>query len=124
MGDGWLASPGLPPQAAAKQLAHYRARCEANGRPVGTAAIRRDVYVGANDRDAARTGGAVVEAGYRGFPRDATIVGDVAAVADAFHALGEMGYTDVIVRNLVSDQKAALASIERLAAVRERVAAV
>ncbi len=33
-----------------------------------------------------------------------------------------MGYSDVIVRNLVADQAKALGSIERLAEVRKRVA--
>ena len=123
LGDGWLASPGLPPDGAAQQLRLYRERCAAHGKPVGTAAIRRDVYVGANTRDAAEIGGRVVAAGYRGFPAGATIVGDADEVVEAFRALADQGYSDVIVRNLVADQKAALQSIERLAVVRERVAA-
>src|SRR4051812_40689627 len=39
LGDGWLASPGLSPKVAAEQLAMYRERCAAHGRPVGVAAI-------------------------------------------------------------------------------------
>lgn len=121
LGDGWLCSPSVPLPAARQQLAAYAQRCEANGRKVGTLAIRRDVYVGANPDEARRTGGAIVDAGYRGFAPDVPIVGDVDAVADALREISEIGFTDVIVRNLVSDQAAALGCIERLAEVRERV---
>lgn len=122
LGDGWLASPGIDTGVARRQLALYLERCEAHGRPVGTKAIRRDVYVGVDSDEAASTGGAVVTAGYRGFAPDVPIVGDVETVAEAFLELAEMGYTDVIVRNLVGDQRAALGCIERLAEVRERIA--
>jgi hypothetical protein len=44
-------------------------------------------------------------------------------VADQFRAFGEMGYTDVIVRQLASEQRDALSSIERLADVRSQLAA-
>jgi hypothetical protein len=63
----------------------------------------------------------VVDAGYRGFAPDVPVVGEPAAVAQAFAELAELGFDDVIVRNLVSDQAAALACIERLAGVRERL---
>ena len=49
------------------------------------------------------------------------LVGDAEEVATAFASLGEMGYTDVIVRNLVPDPAKAVASTERLARVRELV---
>lgn len=119
MGDGWLASPHLTPDAAARDLARYREACERAGRPVGTAAIRRDIYVGESDAEAERTGGAVVARGYRGFPPDATVVGGPERVAERFAELREHGYDEVVVRNLVPEQAAALASIERLARVRE-----
>jgi hypothetical protein len=63
-----------------------------------------------------------VASGYRGFAPEATITGDVEAVAAAFAELGEMGFTDILIRNLVPDQDKALACIARLAAVKERVA--
>jgi len=122
LGDGWLASPHLTPDAAERQLELYVACCETHGRPRGTAAIRRDVYVGESAAEADATGGAVVRAGYRGLPPGATVVGDVDAVAKAFRELAVMGYSDVIVRSLVPDQVSALASIARLAEVRALVA--
>jgi alkanesulfonate monooxygenase SsuD/methylene tetrahydromethanopterin reductase-like flavin-dependent oxidoreductase (luciferase family) len=121
LGDGWLASPAIDVGEARRQLALYVERCEAHGHPTGTKAIRRDVYVGVDADEAAATGGAVVAAGYRGFAPDVPIVGDVETVAGAFSELAELGYTDVIVRNLVRDQRAALGCIERLAEVRQRV---
>lgn len=122
LGDGWLASPHLAPNAAAEGLAHYRERCDAHGRPVGTLAIRRDVYVGENAPEAEKSGGALVAQGHRGFPPEACVVGDVEQVAAQFQELAELGFTDILVRNLVRDADAALACIERLAAVRAALA--
>ena len=122
LGDGWLASPHLTPDAAGRQLELYVACCRTHSRPPATAAIRRDVYVGESAAEADATGGAVVRAGYRGLPPGATVVGDVEAVAKAFRELAVMGYSDVIVRSLVPDQGSALASIARLAEVRALVA--
>ena len=121
IGDGWLASPHLQPEEAGRHLAYYAERCAAHGRPTGVAAIRRDVYVGASADEAEQTGGAVVRGGYRGLPPGATIVGDVEGVAKAFADLGALGFEHVVVRNLVADQSKALASIERLGEVRQRV---
>ena len=121
LGDGWIAAPSLTPAQAQQDLAHYLAACDQQGRLPGVRAIRRDIYVGANTAEAAATGGSVVTAGYRGFAPNATIVGDTAAVADTFLALGAMGFTHILVRNLVSAQAQALASIERLARVKEWV---
>lgn len=123
IGDGWLAAPSLSFDDARQHLASYFERCEAHGRPRGTAAIRRDIYVGESDAEAEATAGPIVEAGYRGFPEGAAIVGGPEKVADAFREHAAMGYTDVIVRNLVTDQAKALGCLERLGKVREQVAA-
>jgi hypothetical protein len=45
----------------------------------------------------------------------------VESVAAAFRSYGEMGYSDVIVRNLVTDQASALACIGRLAEVKKLI---
>ncbi len=122
LGDGWIAAPGLTPAQAKEGLARYQEACSAHGRTPGVCAIRRDIYVGETQAEAEATGGAVVASGYRGFAPEATIVGDEEAVAAAFAELGEMGFTDILIRNLVPDQDSALACIARLAAVKERVA--
>lgn len=119
LGDGWLAAPSLTPAQAQQDLARYLAYCDQHGRAPGVRAIRRDIYVGETAAEAAAIGGRVVAAGYRGFAPEATIVGDVATVAGAFADLAQVGFTHVIVRNLVVDQAQALASIARLAAVKK-----
>ena len=118
LGDGWIAPPHLTPAAAEAKLRYYEDACASQERPVGARTIRRDFYVGESTEEARSTGGAVVEAGYRGFSPEAPIVGDAEQVAEAFTRLSEIGYTDVIVRNLVPDPEKAVASTERLAEVR------
>ena len=118
LGDGWLAAPDLSRADAQASYHDYVTACAEHQRPVGVTAIRRDIYVGENAAEAQATGGTVVAAGYRGFPPDATVVGDVEQVAATFLDYAAMGYTDIIVRNLVADQAKALASIARLAAVK------
>ena len=73
-----------------------------SGRTPTAVAIRRDVYVGASAEDAERVVGPIVAAGYRGFDPDALVYGSVEQVADRFRVLAEMGYTDVIVRQLAA----------------------
>jgi alkanesulfonate monooxygenase SsuD/methylene tetrahydromethanopterin reductase-like flavin-dependent oxidoreductase (luciferase family) len=122
LGDGWLASPALDPDQAREQLLAYLDRCSAHGRRPSAVAIRRDVHVGADERDTARIAGPVLAAGYRGFPRGALVVGDVDHVADEFRRLAAMGFTDVIVRHLAEDHDEVLASFSRLGDVRMLVA--
>lgn len=121
LGDGWIAAPGLTPTQAREDLARYLASCEQHQRAPGVRAIRRDIYVGANAAEATATSGPVIAAGYRGFAPEATIIGDATAVADAFLTLGRMGFTHILVRNLMPSQAQALASIERLVEVKALV---
>lgn len=119
LGDGWIAAPGLTPAQAKQDLARYLETCSAYDRAPGACVIRRDIYVGETQAEAAATGGKVVAAGYRGFPPEATIVGDVEAVAGDFTDLAQAGFTDILVRNLVADQDKALDCIARLRAVKQ-----
>jgi alkanesulfonate monooxygenase SsuD/methylene tetrahydromethanopterin reductase-like flavin-dependent oxidoreductase (luciferase family) len=82
-------------------------------------AIRREVHVGADADDAERVAEPVIAAGYRGLDPHAFVYGSVEQVAARFRELADVGYTDVIVRQLASEQSDALASIERLAEVSE-----
>ncbi|GIS19799.1 MAG: hypothetical protein CM15mP120_17150 [Pseudomonadota bacterium] len=61
----------------------------------------------------------MVSKGYRGFAEDAMLAGTPEMVAAEFAALAEMGFTDIIVRNMSSDQGEALATIEGLAEVKQ-----
>ena len=121
LGDGWLAAPGIAPAAAAEQLRLYREACERHGRPLGVCAIRRDIYVGETAAEAEALTAKLIARGYRGFPPEALIVGDVERVAAAFAELAAMGYDEVVVRHLVQDPAQVLASIGRLAEVRRRL---
>jgi alkanesulfonate monooxygenase SsuD/methylene tetrahydromethanopterin reductase-like flavin-dependent oxidoreductase (luciferase family) len=121
LGDGWIAAPSLAPEQARRQVELYRERRATHGLGPGLATIRRDVYVGASPEEARATAEPVIRAGYRGFAPEALIYGDVEQVAESFAALDAMGYSDVITRNLVPDPAKAVASTERLGAVRERV---
>jgi alkanesulfonate monooxygenase SsuD/methylene tetrahydromethanopterin reductase-like flavin-dependent oxidoreductase (luciferase family) len=120
LGEGWLAAPSLPPDGARRQLELYRERCAAHGRrPL--AILRRDVFVGASQREARSLADPILAAGYRGFPPGAAVAGDLASVTDAFAGFAEQGFSEILIRSLVQDQKHALASIERLSRVRERL---
>ena len=118
LGDGWLAAPGLTPAEAAEQLKAYREACARHGRPVGVCAIRRDIYVGETAAEAESLAGKMIARGYRGFPPEALVVGDVGRTAAAFGELAAMGYDEVVVRHLVQDPARVVDSIARLAEVK------
>ena len=121
LGDGFLADAPLTPHQARDVLDLYRERAAAHDRAPSTLAIRRDIHVGADDRDAERVAGPVVAAGYRGFDPSACVYGGVETVAERFREYAAMGYTDVIVRHLADDQGEVLKSYERLAEARRLV---
>ena len=122
MGDAWLADPGMDLAAAAERMAVYREACDRHDRQPGIVPIRRDVYVGATADEARATMAPYVEQGYRGISREALVIGDINGAVEYFAALAELGYTDVIVRNITVDQGQALATIERLGEVARQVA--
>jgi alkanesulfonate monooxygenase SsuD/methylene tetrahydromethanopterin reductase-like flavin-dependent oxidoreductase (luciferase family) len=119
LGDGFLAGPEATPDDARELLEMYGERAAAHGRAPSAIAIRRDVHVGASHEDARRVVQPIVDAGYRGFSPEALVYGDANEVAQRFAQLGEMGYTDVIVRHLADDHDAVLRSFEQLARVHD-----
>ncbi len=122
LAEGWLASPALTRTQAAEALNVFRQACAEHGREPQAVAIRRDVFVGASSAQARRVVAPYVQKGYRGFAEEALLVGSVTEVADELAAFRELGYTDVLVRNISADQGEALATIERLAEVRKALA--
>lgn len=124
LGDVWLADPGMDIETAGRRMAVYREACERHGRNPERVAIRRDIYIGASMEEARATMAPYLAKGYRGIAEPALVIGDVNAAVEHFAALGELGYTDVSVRNITADQTEALATIERLAEVVDAVAAV
>ena len=119
LAQGWLAGPNLTDDEARHQLQLYLQACDTYECEPRAVALRRDIFIGATSQEAARVKAHYVDKGYRGFGEHALLSGSVEEVASAFRSYAEMGYTDVIVRNFSTDQAEALASIERLARVRE-----
>jgi len=119
--EGWLASPSYTLADAREGLNVYRQACAEHGRVPAAVAIRRDIYVGATSAEAKRVVDPYVRQGYRGMSEDALLYGSVTEVAEKIAAFAELGFTDVIVRNLSSDQAESLATIERLAAVKAQL---
>src|SRR5262249_13772804 len=118
MAEGWIASPGLTREEARSQADFYRERCGTYGKRPTAVALRRDIYVGESSSDAQAVLQRALNKGYRGIPPEALIAGSIEEVAAQFRSLGELGYTDIIVRHLTDDQRRVLGSLERLEQVR------
>jgi alkanesulfonate monooxygenase SsuD/methylene tetrahydromethanopterin reductase-like flavin-dependent oxidoreductase (luciferase family) len=118
LGDAWYGGPQQPLGALATTLRAYRDRCAVHGREPSCLPVRRDVYVGADEADVARVVDPVVAGFYRGMDPAALVTGTVEQVVDGLGPLADLGVTDVIVRQLAADQADAVASLERLGAVR------
>jgi alkanesulfonate monooxygenase SsuD/methylene tetrahydromethanopterin reductase-like flavin-dependent oxidoreductase (luciferase family) len=121
LAEGWLGTPSSTPQQAKEQLNQYRQACAEHQRKPSAVALRRDIFIGASVRQAEEFRSHAVAKGYRGFPEDALICGDISQVATQFAELFEAGFTDIIVRNMASDQGQALATIEALSDVKRQL---
>ena len=121
LGDAWLCVPGTLLDATKRQLDWYLEACARHGREPKRIALRRDIYIGETSAEARSTMQPYLSGRYRGFDPESLVIGDAAEVADALASYAELGFTDVLVRNIASDQGQALATIERLARVRERI---
>ena len=123
IGDVWLAGPGLVAEPAKRQLDVYLTALSRHNKAVPrTIAIRRDVYVAESSAEAAKLKEKIETEGYRGFNPEALVIGDAESIAEQFSIYGDMGYTDIIVRNLHSEYDHAISSTERLATVVELLA--
>tara|TARA_B100000029_G_C17543426_1_gene947548 strand:+ start:761 stop:1681 length:921 start_codon:yes stop_codon:yes gene_type:complete len=122
LGDAWLAEPGTTIQEARQALDFYKnALNKLDKETPETIAIRRDIYVADSDKDAMHVRKIVEKNGYRGFDPDALVIGDTSSVADTFNSIAELGYTDIIIRNLHNVGEKAIASTKRLTKVREKL---
>jgi alkanesulfonate monooxygenase SsuD/methylene tetrahydromethanopterin reductase-like flavin-dependent oxidoreductase (luciferase family) len=122
LAEGWIASPGLTGEEARAQADMYRERCASYGRLPGAVVLRRDIYIGESSSEARAVLQHALNRGYRGIPEEALIAGSVDEVAERFRTFENIGYTDILVRHLTSDQSRVLGSLERLAAVRTALA--
>lgn len=120
MGDAWLADPSMTLQQAATAMDVYQsALAKHDKRTPDTIAIRRDIYVAESGEDAQQVKDLISKQGYRGFDPESLVIGPAEEVAAKFQAFENLGYTDIIVRNLHSDPVSAVQSTERLATVIE-----
>ncbi len=122
LGDAWLGDPSMTFEEAGVRMEKYRDACVRHGVQPKTIPIRRDIFIGADMAQAEKVMAPYLERGYRGFDAAALVWGDVDRVAARFAELGEMGFTEIVVRNISADQEQCLATIARLAQVKERLA--
>jgi len=124
LGDAWLAPPGMGLQELSSKMAEYRERVQIHGREPLAVPVRRNVFVGGTDEEAARVVAPLL-AGTASHEtqgdHSSLLYGSPETVAKQIEPLAELGFTDVIMRSLVPDQRLTIESIERLAEVRERV---
>ena len=121
LAEGWLGTPSATPQQAKEQLNQYRQACAEHQRTPSAVALRRDIFIAGSVKEAEAFRSHAVAKGYRGFPEEALICGDVSQVAAQFAEFSEAGFTDIVVRNMSSDQGEALATIEALSDVRRQL---
>ena len=119
--DGWLGQPGIGLGEAIKQANQYRQACAEHGTDPTAVAVRRDIFIGETSQQAKTVKEHYMSRGYRGFAEDAFMAGSVAEVAEQMQGFADAGFTDIIVRNMSSDQAQALGTIERLAEVKEQL---
>ena len=115
MADGWLASPGATGEHLTTAATIYRHSAQHEGR-APELIVRRDVYVGESDSEAEEAVAPVLARGYRGFDREALLVGAPDTVIAGLRELHEIGFTHVLVRHVVPQQELVLASYKRLGA--------
>ncbi len=118
LGDTWYAGPNLEPADAAERLRYFVDACEREGREPPCLPIRRDVFVADSADEARRVGDALIAAGYRGMTADAAVYGSPPEVTERFGQLGEIGFTDVVVRQMAVTQEQAVESYHLLGEVR------
>ena len=102
LGDAWVCGPEGGAAEAVALLQQYRQALAGHGRTeaVRVYPIRRDVYVGESDAEAEGSAGPLVAKGYRGFPREALIIGGAERAIEEMRALGRSGFNHVQIRFL------------------------
>jgi alkanesulfonate monooxygenase SsuD/methylene tetrahydromethanopterin reductase-like flavin-dependent oxidoreductase (luciferase family) len=120
MGNAWYGG-FAPPVELVATYQRYLDRCAHHGTTPSCSPVRRDVYIGTDEDDVTRVVDPVIAGGYRGMNPASLVTGTVGSVVDQIGRLGELGFTDVILRQLADDQRDAVASMERLGDVRAQL---
>ena len=95
-------------------MGQYKGYLEDFDKQSRAVAIRRDIFIAEHTKEASKFRDSIRAKGHRGFDEDALIIGTSNEVADRFSELAALGFTDIIVRNISSDQGDAIATIESL----------
>jgi alkanesulfonate monooxygenase SsuD/methylene tetrahydromethanopterin reductase-like flavin-dependent oxidoreductase (luciferase family) len=122
LGDAWYAGPSIGLTDAAAKLELYRSRLVAEGRTTTTFPIRRDVHVAETASEGEDLRDEVARRGHRGFDPSVLVIGTPEEVAARFAAFGDLGFTEIVTRQIHDDPGEALASTRRLGRVREILA--
>jgi alkanesulfonate monooxygenase SsuD/methylene tetrahydromethanopterin reductase-like flavin-dependent oxidoreductase (luciferase family) len=127
LGGSWYGNADLTAETAARAIDIYREACARHNHRPARIPLRKDVFIAENQREAEKVGDTLVNAGYRGFAREAVSYGGPDSVAEQLAVFADMGFTDIIIRTmgplppeLGSD--AAVRSVELAGEVRSRLA--
>ncbi len=119
MADGWLGAPSLTYDQAAESISMYRQACEEFDREPTAHALRRDIYIGDTAESAKSVVDGIIDSGYRGIDPDALMYGSAEQVAEEMLTYGDLGFSDISIRNMSTNQDEALETISRLADVKK-----
>ena len=113
LGDGWLTGQNASATELKEQLDIYleaAARAGRQPRPV----LRRDIFVGDSDAEAAAVVDPILAEGYRGTGRDTLLIGGPATVAQQLREYRALGFEHVMVRHVTGDHTQMLESFARI----------
>ena len=113
LGDGWLTGQNAGIAELSEQLEVYREAAVRAGRPVEPV-LRRDIFVGDSDADAAAVVDPILAEGYRGTGRDTLLIGGPSTVVQQLSEYAAMGFRHVMVRHITGDHARMLASFDRI----------
>lgn len=119
LGACWYA--GFEFEACRRGLDYFAERCAHYGTQAVRNPVRQDVFVAATDAEAEAAVRPALNAGYRGMSEDTLIFGSVGRVAERMVRFAEIGFTDVVVRQITVRQPLALRSYELLADVQAAI---
>jgi len=117
LGTSWYGNANLTIRSAATAIDLYQEACARHDRGPTRIPIRKDVFIAEDRVEAERVGDSLMDAGYRGFEREAVAYGDPQSVAEQLAPFGDLGFTDVIIRTMTRDDSA-VRTIELAAQVR------
>jgi alkanesulfonate monooxygenase SsuD/methylene tetrahydromethanopterin reductase-like flavin-dependent oxidoreductase (luciferase family) len=117
LGDAWYGPPGLTAANAHEPLDQYRLACAEFDR-TPRACVRKDVLILEDGGRASELGQSILAAGYRGLGPDQVVFGSPAQVADQLAPFAELGFDEVVIRCMASDQSVALDTIAAAGEVR------